>query len=72
MGRATARPASPGKHDTIVNVWSSTKGVVALAAHMLVDRGLLDLDTPVATYWPEFAAAGKETIPVRYLLTALG
>ena len=64
-----ASPGQPWERDTIVNVWSSTKGAVALAAHMLVDRGLLDLDAPVATYWPEFAAAGKETIPVRYLLS---
>ena len=62
-------PGQPWERDTIVNVWSSTKGAVALAAHMLVDRGLLDLDEPVATYWPEFAAAGKETLPVRYLLS---
>jgi CubicO group peptidase (beta-lactamase class C family) len=63
-----AVPGQPWQEDTIVNVWSSTKGVVALAAHMLVDRGLLDLDAPVASYWPEFAAAGKEDLPVRYLL----
>ena len=64
-----AAPGRPWQSDTIVNVWSSTKGVVALAAHMLADRGLLDLDAPVATYWPEFAAAGKEELPVRYLLS---
>jgi CubicO group peptidase (beta-lactamase class C family) len=64
-----ASPGQPWQRDTTVNVWSSTKGAVALAAHMLVDRGLLDLDEPVATYWPEFAAAGKETLPVRYLLS---
>jgi len=64
-----AGPGQPWQRDTIVNIWSSTKGAVALAAHMLVDRGLLDLDEPVATYWPEFAAAGKETLPVRYLLS---
>jgi CubicO group peptidase (beta-lactamase class C family) len=64
-----AAPGRPWQRDTIVNVWSSTKGAVTLAAHMLVDRGLLDLDEPVATYWPEFAAAGKETLPVRYLLS---
>jgi CubicO group peptidase (beta-lactamase class C family) len=57
------------QRDTIVNVWSSTKAVVALAAHMLADRAELDLDAPVATYWPEFAAAGKAALPVRYLLS---
>lgn len=50
-------------------MYSTTKGLVALAAHMLVDRGKLDLDAPVAQYWPEFAQAGKERLPVRYLLT---
>jgi CubicO group peptidase (beta-lactamase class C family) len=64
-----AAPGRPWQRGTIVNVWSSTKGVVAVAAQMLVDRGLLDLDAPVASYWPEFAAAGKESIPVRYLLS---
>ncbi|MFD4691406.1 serine hydrolase domain-containing protein [Streptomyces sp. NPDC058463] len=59
----------PWERDTVVNVWSTTKGPTALCAHILVDRGLLDLDTPVATYWPEFAAAGKESVPVRHLLS---
>jgi len=64
-----AKPGVPWQRETIVNIWSSTKGAVALAAHMLVDRGDLDLDRPVAAYWPEFAAAGKESLPVRYLLS---
>ncbi len=55
--------------DTIINVWSSTKTVTSLAALMLADRGLLDLDATVATYWPEFAANGKENILVRHLLS---
>ncbi|WP_329124044.1 serine hydrolase domain-containing protein [Streptomyces sp. NBC_01353] len=57
------------EHDTVVNVWSTTKGVTALCAHLLADRGLLDLDAPVASYWPEFGAGGKETLPVRHLLS---
>lgn len=57
------------ERDTLVNVWSSTKGVLATAAHMLVDRGLLDVDAPVSRYWPEFAQGGKESIPVRWLLS---
>ncbi|MEU2117515.1 serine hydrolase domain-containing protein [Streptomyces sp. NPDC016459] len=57
------------ERDTVVNVWSTTKGVTALCAHILADRGLLDLDAPVASYWPEFAAAGKEKLPVRHLLS---
>ncbi len=56
------------QRDSIVNVYSTTKGMVALCAHMLADRGQLDLDAPVASYWPEFAAAGKERIPVSMLL----
>ncbi|MFD9498452.1 serine hydrolase domain-containing protein [Streptomyces sp. NPDC060035] len=59
----------PWERDTLVNVWSTTKGPIALCAHILVDRGLLDLDAPVAAYWPEFAAAGKESVPVRHLLS---
>lgn len=59
----------PWERDTIVNVWSSTKTVTALAALMLVDRGLLDPDAPVAGYWPEFAANGKETVLVRQVLS---
>lgn len=59
----------PWQRDTLVNVWSTTKGVTALCAHLLADRGRLDLDAPVAAYWPEFAAAGKAAIPVRDLLS---
>ncbi|MBR8639970.1 beta-lactamase family protein [Streptomyces tuirus] len=57
------------ERETLVNVWSTTKGPVALCAHVLADRGLLDLDAPVAVYWPEFAAAGKEKVLVRHLLS---
>ncbi|MFI6123485.1 serine hydrolase domain-containing protein [Streptomyces sp. NPDC051064] len=57
------------ERDTVVNVWSTTKGPTALCAHVLADRGLLDLDAPVAEYWPEFAAAGKESVRVRHLLS---
>jgi CubicO group peptidase (beta-lactamase class C family) len=48
---------------------SCGKGVTATCAHLLVERGLLDLDAPVAHYWPEFAANGKANIPVSYLLS---
>ncbi|GAA4309988.1 serine hydrolase domain-containing protein [Streptomyces venetus] len=57
------------ERDTVVNVWSTTKGPVALCAHILADRGLVDLDAPVSVYWPEFAAAGKEKVLVRHLLS---
>jgi CubicO group peptidase (beta-lactamase class C family) len=68
-GTADARTGTPWQEDTAVCVFSSTKGVTALCAHLLVERGLLDLDAPVARYWPAFAQAGKESIPVRWLLT---
>jgi len=55
--------------DTLQLVYSATKGATATAAHMLVERGALDLDAPVAKYWPEFAANGKADIPVRWLLS---
>ncbi|MEU3949772.1 serine hydrolase domain-containing protein [Streptomyces sp. NPDC029526] len=68
-GWADAARTRPWERDTVVNVWSTTKGPVALCAHLLADRGLLDLDAPVAAYWPEFAAAGKEDVLVRHLLS---
>ncbi|QES04579.1 class A beta-lactamase-related serine hydrolase [Streptomyces venezuelae] len=68
-GWADAARTRPWERDTVVNVWSTTKGVTALCAHLLADRGLLDLDAPVAAYWPEFAAAGKDALPVRHLLS---
>ncbi|MDE3207065.1 MAG: beta-lactamase family protein [Acidobacteriota bacterium] len=57
------------ERDTIVNVWSTTKTVTSLATLMLVSRGLVDVHAPVARYWPEFAAAGKEGVEVRHLLS---
>ena len=61
--------AKPYTRDTLQAVFSVSKGVRAVAAIMLADRGALDLDAPVCSYWPEFAAAGKRDIPVRWLLT---
>ncbi|SRR5579875_1052501 len=55
--------------DTLQLVFSTTKGATALCAHVLAQRGLLDLQAPVADYWPEFAQAGKEHLPVYQLLT---
>jgi CubicO group peptidase (beta-lactamase class C family) len=55
--------------DTLFNVYSVTKAVAATAVHMLVDRGLLDYDAPVARYWPEYAAHGKGATTVRDVLT---
>ena len=55
--------------DHLQMVFSTTKGATAICAHLLVERGLLDLNEPVATYWPEFAAGGKGDIPVGWLLS---
>jgi CubicO group peptidase (beta-lactamase class C family) len=68
-GFADAARTRPWQRDTIVNVFSTTKAVTALCAHMLVDRGLLELSAPVARYWPEFAQAGKAALPVHLLLS---
>ncbi|MFE6752107.1 serine hydrolase domain-containing protein [Streptomyces sp. NPDC057684] len=68
-GWADAARTRAWERDTVVNVWSTTKGPTALCAHILIDRGLLDPGAPVATYWPEFAAAGKEGVLVRHLLS---
>ncbi len=59
----------PWQADTITNVWSTTKTMTALSALLLIDRGALDPDEKVATYWPEFAANGKDGIEVRHLLS---
>lgn len=58
----------PWQRDTIAGVWSVTKTMTALCALVLADRGELDLTAPVARYWPEFAAAGKDGVLVRHLL----
>ncbi|WP_431999894.1 serine hydrolase domain-containing protein [Streptomyces sioyaensis] len=68
-GHADAAGARAWERDTLVNVYSTSKGMTALCAHLLVDRGELDLDAPVAHYWPEFAQAGKQDLPVRWLLS---
>src|ERR1700758_2835363 len=60
---------TPWDEHTITNVWSSTKTVTSLAALMLVDRGELDVDQPVAKYWPEFAANGKQDVLVRHVMS---
>jgi CubicO group peptidase (beta-lactamase class C family) len=59
----------PWTEDTITNVWSTTKTITNLAALMLVDRGQLDVYAPIARYWPEYGANGKQDIEVRHLLS---
>jgi CubicO group peptidase (beta-lactamase class C family) len=59
---------APWQQDTLVNVFSTTKGVASLALALAVSRGLIAYDAKVADYWPEFAQAGKDAITVRQLL----
>jgi CubicO group peptidase (beta-lactamase class C family) len=59
----------PWARDTLVNIWSATKGVTALEVAVLVDRGLIDYAAPVARYWPEFAQNGKDEVTVSQLLS---
>jgi CubicO group peptidase (beta-lactamase class C family) len=68
-GYADAARTIPWGEDTIVNVWSTTKEITALAILMLVEQGLVDLDAPVATYWPEFAQHGKQDILVKQVMS---
>lgn len=67
-GWADSAQTTRWEHDTITNVWSTTKTMTFLVALMLADRGELDLHAPVAKYWPEFAANGKGRIEVRHVL----
>ncbi|KQY47320.1 serine hydrolase domain-containing protein [Cellulomonas sp. Root137] len=67
-GWADPEHTRPWTADTLTNVWSISKTMTSLSALVLVDRGLLDPDEPVGTYWPEFKAAGKEGVLVRHVL----
>ena len=67
-GVADARDGRPWQEDTVSVVFSSTKGVMSILAARLVQEGRLDYDAPVASYWPEFAAAGKSGVLVRHAL----
>ncbi|MEV0800417.1 serine hydrolase domain-containing protein [Kribbella sp. NPDC050281] len=68
-GLADSETKRPWRADTIAIVASTTKGATAICAHLLAQRGELDLDAPVVDYWPEFGAGGKDQIPVRLLLS---
>jgi CubicO group peptidase (beta-lactamase class C family) len=67
-GIANRRTGAPWRHDTVVPVFSTTKGLAGLAMAVAHARGLFDYDAQVAKYWPEFAQAGKAAITVRQLL----
>ncbi|MCK9248920.1 MAG: beta-lactamase family protein [Solirubrobacteraceae bacterium] len=68
-GYADRGARRPWTRDTPAIAFSATKGVAATVIHRLVDRGLIDVDDPVAEYWPAFAAEGKDRITVRQLLS---
>lgn len=68
-GWADEARTRPWERETITCVFSTTKTMLALGALVLVERGQLDLDAPVARYWPEFAAAGKSGVLVRHILS---
>jgi CubicO group peptidase (beta-lactamase class C family) len=67
-GWADEAEQRPWQHDTLVNFYSVGKAFVALLALQLVDDGVIGLDDPIATVWPEFAASGKEGATVRHAL----
>jgi CubicO group peptidase (beta-lactamase class C family) len=68
-GFADEARSRPWQRDTIVNVYSTTKTMAAITVLLLADRGVIDLDAPVAKYWPEFAQNGKADIKVSHLLS---
>ena len=68
-GVANPKSGTPWEEGTLVNVFSSTKGVVALAVNQLIDRGFIDIAEPVSKYWPEFTGGGKELLTVEQLLS---
>ena len=68
-GIADEHTGRPWEEDSIVLVYSTTKGLTAVCANKLAQEGKLDVDAPVAEYWPEFAQAGKQDVPVSYLLS---
>lgn len=68
-GIADQETGAEWQEDTIIPVFSTTKGMTAICANKLAQEGRLDVDAPVAEYWPEFAQAGKAEMPVSYLLS---
>ena len=68
-GTADAATGAPWATDTMAVVFSATKGMAATCLHLLIDRGLLDPEAPVARYWPEFAANGKGGVTVAMVMS---
>lgn len=67
-GHRDAASSKPWERDTIVCMMSVAKGIAGMSFNMLIDRGLVDPEAPVARYWPEFAQNGKEGVLVRHVL----
>ncbi len=70
-GFADQAKTRPWEKDTILTVYSTTKTMTALTALLLADRGELDFDAPVAKYWPEFKANGKDRVKVSHVMSLL-
>ncbi|MEY2426750.1 MAG: hypothetical protein QOI61_2322 [Actinomycetota bacterium] len=68
-GVADQESGRPWEEDTLQMVFSTTKGATAICTHLLAQRGALDYDAPVAQYWPEFKANGKEDITLRSVMS---
>jgi CubicO group peptidase (beta-lactamase class C family) len=68
-GVADPETGRPVDSETLFTVFSCSKGITATVIHLLAERGKLNYDDPIATYWPEFAAHGKERITIRHALT---
>jgi CubicO group peptidase (beta-lactamase class C family) len=68
-GWVDGEKSAPWTEHTLTNVWSSTKTMMTLSVLLCVERGLVDVDAPVAKYWPEFAANGKDGVLVRHLMS---
>jgi CubicO group peptidase (beta-lactamase class C family) len=68
-GTADAAGTRPWRVDTLATVLSGTKGLTSTCVHQLVERGELDLDAPIARYWPEFGQAGKEAITIAMVMS---
>ena len=68
-GYSDSAKTKPWEKDTLVNVFSTTKIMTALCIHLLIDKGLIDVEAPVSKYWPEFAQSTKEDVLVKHLLS---
>ena len=68
-GYSDSAKTKPWEKDTLVNVFSTTKIMTALCIHLLIDKGLIDVEAPVSNYWPEFAQSTKEDVLVKHLLS---